>query len=499
MIAPRPLNERTLRHHAARVSVPSYDRAALRRGVVHMSVGSFHRSHQAVYFDALAERGLGDGWGLTGVGVRRRDMQRALAPQDGLYTVVARGRDADTARIVGVITRYIYAPEQTGQLLDALAAEHVRLVTLTITADGYNVDPCTGAFAPCEPDVVADLAGQRHPRSVLGYLVEALDRRRRAGRAPFTVLSCDNMPGNGAIARAALVSFARRRDEDLGGWIDEHVAFPSSMVDRITPKTTPQDREFVARTFGVSDRWPVLTEPFSQWIVEDAFCHGRPPLEEVGVQFVSDVTPYSLTKTRLLNGSHSALGYLGSLAGYDRTDEAIGDPAFDGYVERLMRDEIAPLLPAIPAIDVPAYRAALRERLANPAVGDRLSRLCRNGSTKVARHVLSTIREARAAGRPHELLTLAVAGWCRHLRGIDEQGRAIVLDDPAAHRLRQLALAGGTDPRPLLREREIFGSLADDRGFADALARDLRLLDAVGARQAVAERITASPEQLEAA
>ena len=499
MIAPRPLNEQTLHHHAARVSVPSYDRAALAPGVVHLSVGSFHRSHQAVYFDALAERGRGDGWGVTGVGLRRRDMERALAAQDGLYTVVSRGREGDIARIVGVITRYLFAPQQAARVLDALADERIRIVTLTITAAAYKVDLHTGAFASSDPDIVADLADARHPCSALGYLVEALDRRRRAGHAPFSVLSCDNMPGNGAITRIGVVAFARLRDERLARWIDRHVAFPSSMVDRITPKTTPHDRELVARAFGVSDRWPVITEPFSQWIIEDEFCHGRPPLEEVGVQFVGDVAPYALMKTRLLNASHSALGYLGSLAGHERIDEAMADPPFDAYVQRVMRDEIAPLLPPVPGIDLVVYRAALLERLANPAIGDRLSRLCRNGSTKMPRHVLSTIREARAAGRPHGLLTLAVAAWCRYLRGFDHRHRPIALDDPASLRLQMLALAGGSDPRPLLRERDLFGSLAADLAFAEAVGRDLRALDAHGARATVCARVAAASQQLTAA
>jgi mannitol 2-dehydrogenase len=486
--AARALNERTLAHHAARVAVPCYDRAALRPGVVHMSVGSFHRSHQAVYFDELAQRAISDEWGVIGVGLHRREMQRALAAQDGLYTVVARGRRADEARIVGAITRYLFAPDDAGAVLDALADERVRLATLTITANGYLVDPCTGEFAADDPAVVADLAYPRRPRTALGYLVEGLDRRRRAGQAPLTVLSCDNMAGNGAVARTAVLAFARLRDERLADWIEERVAFPSSMVDRITPKTTPADRRMVARRFGVSDRWPVMTEPFSQWIVEDAFCDRRPPLEEVGVQFVGNVRPYSLMKTRLLNASHSALGYLGCLAGHARTDEAMADAAFAGYVEQMMDDEITPLLPPVANLDLPSYTATLRERFANPAIGDQLPRLCRNGSMKVPRHVLSSVREARATGRPHALLTLAVAGWCRYLRGVDAHGRTLVVEDPAAARLQALARAGGCDPRRLLRDEATFGLLGDDPAFAAALERDLRDIDALGVRAVIAAR-----------
>jgi mannitol 2-dehydrogenase len=478
------LDETTLPHHARRVRVPNYDRAALVRAVVHISVGSFHRSHQAVYFDELARRGLGGGWGLTGVGLHRREMKETLDAQDGLYTVVERGPDGDSARIVGVITRYLFAPEETGAVLEALTDPETRLVTLTITGPGYNLDPDTGVFASDHPSVVADLRNPSSPASAIGLVVEALDRRRRAGRAPFTVLSCDNIPANGAVARASVLAFAALRDAHLASWIEEYVTFPSSMVDRITPGTTADDRDRLAGSFGVRDRWPVVTEPFSQWVVEDSFCNGRPPLEEVGVQFVDDVGPYALMKTRLLNGTHSALGYLGSLAGHDRTDEVMRDPVFATYAERLMTGEIAPLLPPVEA-DLDAYAATLRARFGNRALADPLARLCRNGSTKVPAHLLSSIREARALGRPHPLLTLAVAAWCLYLR---DDGRRFELDDPRAEQLQALARSGGGDPRPLLAEEATFGPLGDCERFAADVERDLRDLEARGARSVVRER-----------
>ncbi len=466
MTAPVRLGDDTLGHHAARVAVPTYDRSALTPAVVHISVGSFHRSHQAVYFDELAQRGITTDWGLTGVGLHRPEMREVLTAQDALYTVVSRSSACDEARVVGVIGGYLFAPEDGSAVLDVLTDPRTRLATLTITGPAYSVDPATS------------------PTSAIGQLVEALDRRRRAGAEPFTVLSCDNIPGNGEIARNALVSFAALRDPRLAAWIEGSVAFPSSMVDRITPKTTVADREFVEQEFGVADRWPVITEPFSQWVIEDSFCNGRPPLDEVGAQFVDDVRPYALLKTRLLNASHCALGHLGSLAEHRRTDEAVEDPVFGAYAARLM-DEVSPLLPRVPGVDLPAYKRTVLERLANPMIGDDLSRLRRNASSKIPTHVLSSISEARRLGLQHGLLTLAVAGWCQHLRGVGEVGASLA-DDPLAGLLQPLATEGGTDPRPLLGVRSVFGDLGEDADFAVQLEQALVDIDRHGARDAVA-------------
>jgi fructuronate reductase/mannitol 2-dehydrogenase len=457
--------------------------------VVHISVGSFHRSHQAVYLDDLARRGERD-WGIVGVGLRRPELREVLSHQDGLYTVVARGAGEDEASVVGALTRYLFAPEDGAAALEALADEHTALVTLTITGTPTRYDLARGnSPAPLTSPAVDSAA----PLSALGYIVEALDRRRRAGRAPFTVLSCDNLPDNGAVARMAVVSSARLRDERLGDWIEEHVEFPNSMVDRITPKTTVADREEVARDFGVLDRWPVITEPFSQWVLEDRFCNRRPPLDEVGVQFVDDVAPYALMKTRLLNASHCAIGFLGSLAGLRRADEVMGEPVFRAYVERLMDEEVTPLLPPVPGIDLSSYKGLLLERLANPKMADDLHRLCRAGSSKVPSHVLSSIAQARERGSDDRLLTLAVAGWFRYLRGTDERGRPVPLDDPLAARLRALALAGGTDPRPLLGQRALFGELGDDPAFVESLEESLLALELCGVRAAVDGCLAAEP------
>ena len=485
---PVPLCEGTLARHAARVRVPGYDRSALTPAVVHFSVGGFHRAHQLVYFDDLAELGE-TGWGVVGVGLRSPAMRDALAPQDHLYTVVERSRAGERARVVGSMVDYLFAPDSPEAVLAALTDERTRLVTMTVTGTAYRIDPRTGEFDPDDDDVRADLDDPHHPRSLFGYLVEALDRRRRAGQRPFTVLSCDNMQSNGETARAAVVGFARLRDEVLARWIADSVAFPGSMVDRITPSTSIEDRDDVARRFGVDDRWPVITEPFSQWVMEAAFCNGRPPLEQVGVQFVPDVGAHELAKTRLLNGSHSALGHLGSLAGHARMDEVMADPDLGRYVARLMAEEIAPLLPVPEGVDLDDYQRSLLQRFADPALADRLDRLCRRGSSKLPLYLLPTLRTALAGGHPSELLTLAVAGFCRHLRGVDATGRPLPLNDERAEELQALALAGGTDPRPLLGVRAVFGDLGDSPEFVEALTATLQQLDRDGVRATLAARL----------
>jgi fructuronate reductase/mannitol 2-dehydrogenase len=492
----RPLSQATLHSHDARVAVPTYDRGALTPAVVHLSVGGFSRAHQLIYFDELAERRISTEWGVVGVGLRQRHLQEALAPQDHLYTVVERSPDGERARVVGVMVDYLYAPDDPTAVLDRLSDRRTRLVTLTITPGGYPLDPQTRVFRTDDPEVARDLAQPSAPATVFGYLVEALDRRRRAGLAPFTVVSCDNLHRNGEATRASVVGLARLRDEVLARWIADRVAFPSSMVDRITPQTPPEERAALAARYGVDDRWPVVTEPFSQWFIEDVFSSGRPPLDEVGVRFVADVGDYELMKTRLLNASHSALGHLGSLAGYARMDELMCDPVFAVYVARLMDDEVTPLVPQPDGVDLAVYKDTLLQRFANPAIADRLSRLCRRGSAKLPQHLLPSLRQSLVQGRSAPLLTLAVAGWCRYLRGTDDAGRPLPLEDPRAAELQVLALQGRGDPRPLLAVRPVFGDLGDDPAFVADLSGALDRLDRLGARAAVVATLAASARPL---
>jgi fructuronate reductase/mannitol 2-dehydrogenase len=483
------LSDRNLRELPPEVSIPTYDRAALRPGIVHIGVGGFHRAHQAVYLDELARQGSTD-WGVLGVGLHSREIGQVLADQDRLYTVVERAADGDRAGVVGVMTGYLYAPDDPEAVLTALADECTRVVTLTITGTGYRIDAHTGNFDADDPHIARDLEDPGQPQTVFGYLVEALHRRRRAGLAPFTVLSCDNMQSNGAAARTAVVSFARLRDDDLAEWIDENVAFPSSMVDRITPNTSPEDRDAIAAATGIDDRWPVITEPFRQWVVEDSFCNGRPPLEEVGVQFVADVAPYETVKTRLLNAGHSAIAYLGYLAGYRTTADVMADPVFRTFLARLMAEEIGPLLPELPGVDLAEYQSTLLERLANPRMADQLARLSRRGSTKIPNYILPSVRAAMEEGSPHHLLCLAVAGWLRFLRGSDYAGEEVPVQGPRTD-LVPIAQEAGGDAAPLLAERSVFSDIGQDPRFAECVQRALSALDRQGPREVIEEFLAA--------
>ncbi|OBJ62804.1 mannitol dehydrogenase [Mycobacterium sp. 1423905.2] len=453
-----PLNSATLQLHCRAVEVPTYDRSALMPGIVHIGIGNFHRAHQAVYFDDLAALNVSRQWGLTGVSLRNGRSRDLLAEQDGLYTVVQRGSRGDTARVIGSIGQCHYAGEESDAVLGVLADRRTKVVSLTITGNGYYVDGATGRFDGDHDDVRADLQSARTYTTAWPYLAEALDRRRRNGIAPFTVLSCDNLPDSGKASRTALVSFAALRDESLARWIDRNVAFPSSMVDRITPKTGDSELQLVEGSFGIADRAPVVAEEFRQWVVEDNFCNGRPPLDEVGVEFVVDVSGHKLVKTRLLNGIHSAIGYLGTLAGYRRTHEAMSDPVIYSYVEQLMREEVAPLLPAVPGVNVQEYFTTVLDRLCNPRISDQLSRLAGRGSVKMPSYLLPSLHEATATGRPRTLLMLAAAAWIRYLWGYDLDGTAIEIQDVQADLLTTLATMGRYNPDPLLRH-ELFGEL----------------------------------------
>ena len=484
------LSGHVLDHLPADVAVPAYPREAIDIGILHMSVGGFHRGHQAGYLDELfRDHGLRD-WGICGAGLRPSDsaMRDALVPQDLLYTVIERSGTEDRARVMGSLRRYLYAPGDPVSFIEQMAQPEIRIVTLTITEKGYCVHQVTGEFDPDHPDIVHDLAHPDEPVSGIGYLVAGLDLRRQRGVDPFTVLSCDNLQGNGDVTRKMVLEFAGRLDPELRDWIAECCTFPNCMVDRITPVTTDDDRRMVREQYGYDDAWPVVCEPFRQWVVEDRFCSGRPEWERAGVQMTDDVYPYEKMKIRLLNSSHSAIAYLGYLAGYRYIHEVASDDEFKRFMMTIMDDEVTSLLDPVPGVDLARYKQTLVERFANPTIRDQVTRVALDGSQKIPKFMLPSIREQLERGGPIRMQCLAIAGWFRYLRGEDENGEDIVIDDPAAEELQRLAMSGGEDAGPLLGVKEIFGEeLAGSERFTNDVGRALRSLYRKGARATLRE------------
>jgi mannitol 2-dehydrogenase len=481
------LTEPNLSQLSDRVRVPRYDRSAVTPGIVHFGVGGFHRAHQALYMDNYLEQHPGSDWSISGVGLLEfdRKMRDAMHSQDCLYTLVERSPEGDEARIIGSITQYQFAPDDREAVIETLAAPPCRIVTLTITEGGYYVVEGTGEFDVSHPTIQHDLQHPQAPHGAYGFLTAALERRRQRGLSPFTVLSCDNLQGNGDLVGKMLTAFAKQQNPDLGQWIQAHVAFPNSMVDRITPSTTPADIQMVRERFGLDDDWPVVAEPFLQWVIEDQFCAGRPDWESVGVQMTDDVKPYEMMKLRLLNASHSLIGYLGTLLGYTYSSEAMGDPLIRQMVERLMH-EVSPTLPPLPGIHLDRYQQTLIERFANAKVRDQLSRLCLNGSDKIPKFILGSLRDKLAQGESITYLSLAIAAWFHYLHGNDDQGRQIVIEDPMADVLVERAHAGGQDPRPLLNVSEIFGDLAQSSQLVETVTHYLHQLSELGVEKTLA-------------
>ncbi|WP_433192777.1 mannitol dehydrogenase family protein [Nocardia sp. CA-107356] len=472
------------------LSAPTYDRTRISSGIVHFGVGGFHRAHQANYLDELLRRGGSRDWGICGVGVRQEDrrMRDALAAQDGLYTLSVVGSDGTrTTRVIGSIIEYLYAPDDPETVIEKLAAPATRIVSLTITEGGYNFAATTGEFDADNPDIRADLAPNALPTTVFGLITEGLRRRRARDIAPFTVLSCDNIEGNGDVARRTFGAFAWLRDPELGDWVERTVRFPNSMVDRITPVTPPGTSAELARRHGVRDRWPVVTEPFTQWVIEDSFSLGRPALDEVGVQFVGDVAPYELMKLRLLNASHQALAYLGYLSGYRLVHEAAQDRLFHRFLMRYMDREATPTLRPVPGVDLDRYKRTLIERFANPAIGDTIARLCAESSDRIPKWLLPVVRRQLATGGEITCAATVVASWARYAEGVDESGAPIEVIDGLRERLVPLARRQRDDPTAFLSDRSVFGDLIDEPRFVEAYTAALSSLHTNGSRATLAE------------
>ncbi|TBW50555.1 mannitol dehydrogenase family protein [Marinobacter halodurans] len=482
------LSRKQLNRLDSRVAVPGYDRQSVTAGIVHFGVGGFHRAHQAMYLDQLMNDGKALDWGIIGVGVMPGDrrMQEVLAAQDHLYTLVVKHADGHyDARVIGSLVDYLFAPDDPDAVIERMADPAIRIVSLTVTEGGYNFHPVTGEFNVSNLDVQQDLANPERPRTTFGLVTEALRRRRERGIPPFTVMSCDNIQGNGEVAHRMFTAYARRRDAELAEWIEANVTFPNSMVDRITPVTTGEDIAELQSRFGIEDRWPVVCEPFTQWVLEDRFVDGRPPVEDAGVQVVGDVEPYELMKLRLLNASHQALCYFGYLSGYRYAHEVCQDPLFVEFLLAYMENEGSPTLADVPGVDLDEYRHTLIERFANPEIKDTLARLCAESSDRIPKWLLPVIREQLDSGGEIHRAAAVVASWARYAEGTDEDGQPIDVVDPLKDRLMAIAAESRTHPTAFVENRELFGDLGDQPRFRDAFLAALYSLRSSGARATV--------------
>jgi len=445
---------------------PAYDPSAHKAGIVHLGIGAFHRAHQAVYTDDVLASAAGGDWRFIGVSLRSAGVRDQLEPQDGLYSVLEMSDAGESLRVIGAVDRVLVASDDPTAVIAAIADPATRIVSLTVTEKGYCHDPATGRLDPNHSGIARELAGGT-TETAIGYLAKGLRGRADADAGPVTLLSCDNLPHNGAVLGRVLRDYLAASDPDLIDWIDANVRTPATMVDRIVPATTPADLASVEALLGRRDDGAVKAEPFSQWVIEDDFAGPRPAWEAAGAQFVADVRPFELAKLRMLNGAHSTLAYLGLLAGHETVDQAVADPAIRETVERLMRVEAAATLPAIDGLDPQAYADALLARFANPALRHKLIQIAMDGSQKLPQRLLGTIADARAKGVDPRAAITGVAAWMQHVK----QG-GHTLDDPMATELSGIADKAADDAAlvdGLVRVRAVFGDLSDADWLRDAL------------------------------
>ncbi|WP_404287397.1 mannitol dehydrogenase family protein [Microvirga sp. RSM25] len=488
------LNLANLVNLPSSVAKPRYARDELKAGILHIGVGNFHRAHQAVYLDDLFNAGKDLDWALTGAGIRAGDraMRQALEPQDWLTTVVELEPGANIARVTGAMIGFVPVNEDGRAIVDALDDTALRIVSLTVTEGGYCIDPATGSFNPEHPDIVYDAAHMDAPRGVFGVLLAALKRRRDEGRAPFTVMSCDNIPHNGQVARDAVAGLADLVDPSLAAYVREQVAFPNSMVDRITPATSDRERTILMERFGIQDNWPVFCEPFRQWVLEDNFPTGRPALEDVGVTFTPHVAAFELMKLRILNGGHATIAYPAGLLGIHFVHDAMADPLVRGFLDKLETEEIIPCVPPVPGVDLQVYYQLIARRFANPDVGDTIPRLAQDGSNRQPKFILPSTRDRLNAGADVTGLALESALWCRYCAGTTDAGEPFNLDDPNASRLTPAASAAKDDPTSFLDLRDIFGDVADAPQFRSRFETALQSLWRDGTRATLQRYLSGS-------
>jgi mannitol 2-dehydrogenase len=470
----------SLNDAAATAAVPAYDPKSLTAGILHFGVGNFHRAHQAIYLDDLFNTGKAHDWAIIGAGVMPSDgaMRDKLKAQDFLTTVVEQDNNRTAARITAPMIDII-APGDVATLIETLADSKIRIVSMTITEGGYFID-ASGAFNPAHPAIAEDGKNPTNPKTVFGLILAGLKERKARGIAPFTIMSCDNIPGNGEVTENAVIGLARLSDPDFAHWIHQNVAFPNSMVDRITPATGSREIDILKNDFGIDDNWPVFCEEFKQWVMEDKFPSGRPRLEEVGVQFVPDVAPYELMKIRILNGGHAAIAYPAALLDIHFVHEAMEHKLIRAFLEKLEKDEIISVIPPVPNTNLIDYYKLIERRFSNPKIGDTIPRLAQDGSNRQPKFILPSTADRLAKGQDIIGLSLVSALWCRYFAGTSDSGKEIVFNDASADRLNAAALKAKDNPDAFLALGDIFGDVAKSELFRTRFAHALKTLWAEG-------------------
>lgn len=469
------LNAATLEQLPAHVVRPGYDRTQIKPGIVHLGIGAFHRAHQAWYTEnVLASRG-GD-WGIIGCSLRSAGVRDQLEPQDGLYTLVEKDNDAEKLQVLGAVLGLRVGPDDPRGLVALMADPAIKVVSLTVTEKGYCHDPASGDLNVRHPDIQHDLKNLATPRSAPGYIIAALEKRMRAGEKPFTPLSCDNLPNNGWVLSKVILQFARLYDHKLADWIEAEVTFPCTMIDRIVPATTNEDRAALEAKLGLRDEGMVVAEPFSQWVIEDKFCNDRPAWEDAGALLVSDVEVYEHMKLRLLNGSHSTLAYCGYLSGFETISDVMAEPAFVNLCTIFMDREAGETLVEPEGFDIACYKQQLRDRFANRGLKHRTWQIAMDGSQKLPQRLLMTLRDQLQGAGNIDIICAAVAAWIRYVSGVDEKGQPIDVRDPLAERLRKLCDRNHGDAaatvNAVLSVSEVFGrGLQEEEKFVSGVTR----------------------------
>jgi mannitol 2-dehydrogenase len=478
------------------VAMPAYDRSKLRPGIVHIGLGNFHRAHMAVYLDDLFAMGEAMDWAIIGAGVRAGDakMREALLAQDCLSTVIELDPSGRRARRIGAMIDFVPVEADNRSLIAAMARPEIRIVSLTVTEGGYYINAATGHFDPSAPDIHADAAKPNQPGTAFGAIIAALRLRKNVGFPPFTVMSCDNLPGNGFVTKAAVEGLARLSDPAFADWIAANVAFPNGMVDRITPATGPRERD-MAKAFGLDDPVPVTCEPFRQWVVEDNFPSGRPPLEKVGVTFTPHVHAYEAMKIRILNGGHATIAYPAGLMDIHFVHEAMANPLVLGLLDAVEQSDIIPNVAPVPNTNLADYYKTIRSRFSNPEVADTIRRLCLDGSNRQPKFIVPPLRDALAKGSPFDGLALVSALWCRYCYGETDSGAVIEPNDPDWDSLVARSREARGRPEAWLEMATVYGDLGRDARFVTAFSRHLTRLWEIGTAQVLTDFLAGQPKR----